>query len=62
MDKKKEQIPESQKVLISSVTPKTSGHGRVNHSKRSVPALAVTMEGQKELPGLWISQNEGAKL
>lgn len=24
-------------------------------------ALAITMEGQKELPGLWISQNEGAK-
>ena len=24
-------------------------------------ALVVTMEGQKELLGLWISQNEGAK-
>lgn len=47
-------------VYFDCIVVKSREDGRVSN-KAVYLALAITMEGQKELPGLWISQNEGAK-
>jgi len=47
-------------VFLDCIVVKSREDGRV--SKRSVYlALGVNMEGQKELLGIWIAKNEGAK-
>ena len=47
-------------VYFDCIVVKSRQDGKVSN-KAVYLALAVTMEGQKELLGLWISQNEGAK-
>lgn len=47
-------------VYFDCIVVKSREDGRVSN-KAVYLALAITMEGQKELLGLWISQNEGAK-
>ena len=47
-------------IFLDGIVVKSREEGRV--SNRSVYlALGVTMEGQKELLGIWIAQSEGAK-
>ena len=45
----------------------TDGRVKVRENQRVINkavslALAVTMEGQKELLGMWMSENEGARV
>lgn len=47
-------------VYFDCIVVKSREDGKVSN-KAVYLALAITMEGQKELLGLWISQNEGAK-
>ena len=47
-------------VYFDCIVVKSRQDGKVSN-KAVYLALAITMEGQKELLGLWISQNEGAK-
>jgi len=47
-------------VYFDCIVVKSRQEGKVSN-KAVYLALAITMEGQKELLGLWISQNEGAK-
>ena len=47
-------------VYFDCIIVKSRQEGKVSN-KAVYLALAITMEGQKELLGLWISQNEGAK-
>lgn len=47
-------------VYFDCIVVKSRQDGKVSN-KAVYLALAVTKEGQKELLGLWISQNEGAK-
>lgn len=47
-------------VYFDCIVVKSREDGKVSN-KAVYLALAITMEGKKELMGLWISQNEGAK-
>jgi putative transposase len=47
-------------VYFDCIVVKSRQEGKVSN-KAVYLALAITMEGQKELLGLWISQNEDAK-
>jgi putative transposase len=47
-------------VYFDCIVVKSRQDGRVSN-KAVYLALAINMEGRKELLGLWISQNEGAK-
>ncbi len=47
-------------VYFDCIVVKSRQDGRVSN-KAVYLALAITMDGHKELLGLWISQNEGAK-
>lgn len=47
-------------VYFDCIVVKSRQDGKVSN-KAVYLALAITMEGRKELLGLWISQNEGAK-
>ena len=47
-------------VYFDCIVVKSREDGKVSN-KAVYLALAITMEGQKELLGLWLSQNEGAK-
>lgn len=47
-------------VYLDCIVLKIRGHNRVINKSLYV-ALGVTIEGQKELLGLWLAENEGAK-
>ncbi|MCZ5252194.1 transposase [Escherichia coli] len=38
-----------------------SSAGQSRHQQIGVPALGINIEGQKELLGMWLTENEGAK-
>lgn len=46
-------------VYLDCIVLKVRQHSRIIN-KSVFPAFGVNIEGQKELPGMWLTENEGA--